>query len=341
MSKIIRLYIGTRPNLIKTIPLYPKLKERMDVEVVDTGQHWDEVMMEHGQNIPVRSLGLKTSTREDIRDAVVLDIKTYPDFNYGMVFGDVNSTLGSAWALRAMNKPFAHVEAGLRSDDWRMEEEYNRYVVDQLADINFVTERQALRNLPRHSFNYHVGNLMLDQLIEQFYKGFTIPFEGDYLLITIHRRENIDFAFRNLVKALERRTNRWDKIYVVMHPHLRKLYGNHLPPHITPVDPLTYKDFIGAMYGAKVFITDSGGAATESFAMGIPTIVYRNIFEHKICQGYFFEISPNAVQVVNIAEAMAAGNPSRGIRKYSYWSDGLTGERISEKMEYHLQIMGT
>lgn len=339
--KKVRLYIGTRPNLIKTIPLYPKLRERMDVDVVDTGQHWDEIMMGHGQDIPIRGLDLKTSRREEIREAIISDIEKYPDFHYGMVIGDVNSTLGAAWALKTVGKPFAHIEAGMRSDDWRMEEEYNRYVTDHLADINFVTERQALRNLPRHSFNYHVGNLMIDQLIKQFFDGFSVPFEGDYILATIHRRENMGIALKDLLKALERNTTRWDKIYVVMHPHLRKLYGNHLPAHITPIDPLAHKDFIGAIYGAKVFITDSGGAATEAFAMGVPTIVYRNVFEHKVCQGYFFEVSPNAVQVVNLAEAMAAGQPSRGIRKYSYWSDGLAGERIAEKMEYHLQIMGT
>jgi UDP-N-acetylglucosamine 2-epimerase (non-hydrolysing) len=41
----------------------------------------------------------------------------------------------------------AHIEAGLRSFDTTVPEEINRRVTDVLADLPFVTEESAARNL--------------------------------------------------------------------------------------------------------------------------------------------------------------------------------------------------
>jgi hypothetical protein len=53
--------------------------------------------------------------------------------DWTLVYGDTNSTLGSAAAAAAAAVPVAHVEAGLRSDDWSMLEERNRVKVNRIA----------------------------------------------------------------------------------------------------------------------------------------------------------------------------------------------------------------
>src|SRR4029077_12181067 len=53
--------------------------------------------------------------------------------DWGLVYGDTNSTLAGAEAAGAV--PVAHVEAGLRSGDLSMPEERNRIAVDGMAEL--------------------------------------------------------------------------------------------------------------------------------------------------------------------------------------------------------------
>jgi UDP-N-acetylglucosamine 2-epimerase (non-hydrolysing) len=63
----------------------------------------------------------------------------------------VNSTLAcvlvAAKLREALGSRIAHVEAGLRSHDWRMPEEVNRVLTDRLADLLLTPSRDALPNL--------------------------------------------------------------------------------------------------------------------------------------------------------------------------------------------------
>ena len=51
-----------------------------------------------------------------------------------VVLGDVNSTLACAITAKKMNVILAHVEAGIRSNDFTMPEEINRIVTDSISD---------------------------------------------------------------------------------------------------------------------------------------------------------------------------------------------------------------
>jgi UDP-N-acetylglucosamine 2-epimerase (non-hydrolysing) len=68
-----------------------------------------------------------------------------------VVVGDVNSTLACALVASKLKEEtgcrIAHVEAGLRSGDWRMPEEVNRVLTDRLSDLLLTPSRDALPNL--------------------------------------------------------------------------------------------------------------------------------------------------------------------------------------------------
>jgi len=151
-----------------------------------------------------------------------------------VVVGDVNSTL--ACALVASKFSFdsdgatplvAHVEAGLRSFDRSMPEEINRILTDQLADLLFVTEEDAIHNLIREGIPankiHFAGNTMIDSLLACREKAgastilhrLGLNAGGDnnqpgkstrrYALLTLHRPANVDSrdAFLNILGGLE------------------------------------------------------------------------------------------------------------------------------------------
>jgi hypothetical protein len=108
-----------------------------------------------------------------------------------VVVGDVNSTV--ACALTAAKLPFdklrtgakvAHVEAGLRSFDRTMPEEYNRLLTDHIADLLFTTEPSANENLRREGIPeekvHFVGNVMIDTLLRHKERALALDVLGKY-----------------------------------------------------------------------------------------------------------------------------------------------------------------
>ena len=82
-----------------------------------------------------------------------------------IVQGDTNSVLATALATVKSGVPLAHVEAGLRSFDWRMPEEHNRRMVDHVSNYLFAPTRMSMQNLLREKVFgrvYVTGNTVID-----------------------------------------------------------------------------------------------------------------------------------------------------------------------------------
>lgn len=97
----------------------------------------------------------------------------------------------------------AHVEGGIRSNDWSMPEEINRLVTDAITNYFFTTSEVANENLLKSGVSndkiYFVGNTMIDTLLTQ-QPNFKQPqiwddlklSNGRYLVMTLHRPANVD-----------------------------------------------------------------------------------------------------------------------------------------------------
>src|SRR5205085_11440129 len=124
-----------------------------------------------------------------------------------VVVGDVNSTLACALVVAKLREEsrskLAHVEAGLRSRDWRMPEEINRVLTDRLSDLLFTPSRDALPNLLSEGIEAQkivfAGNVMIDTLVRQLpvARALALPTQlrltaGRYALATFHRPSNVD-----------------------------------------------------------------------------------------------------------------------------------------------------
>jgi UDP-N-acetylglucosamine 2-epimerase (non-hydrolysing) len=151
--------VGARPNFIKLAALHRAFGKVDSVEhyIVHTGQHYDYEMNElffQQLEIPLPDchLGIGSGSRSDQIGRTLLALepilqKQRPQ--WVVVVGDVNATVAGAIAARNLNLKLAHVEAGMRSFDWRMPEEINRIITDRLSDLLLVSEPAGVDNLLR------------------------------------------------------------------------------------------------------------------------------------------------------------------------------------------------
>jgi UDP-GlcNAc3NAcA epimerase len=147
--------IGARPQFIKAAVVSRVLQRRHVEVLVHTGQHYDANMSaifleeldfpEPDVNLGVGSglLGEQTGAMMAGIEQVLLRERPA----WALVYGDTNSTLAGALAAAKLYIPVAHVEAGLRSFNRNMPEEFNRVVTDHLFAVLFCPSQTAIDNL--------------------------------------------------------------------------------------------------------------------------------------------------------------------------------------------------
>jgi UDP-N-acetylglucosamine 2-epimerase len=214
-----------------------------------------------------------------------------------VALGDTNTTLATALASTKTLTPFAHVEAGLRSWDRTMPEEINRKVIDHVSHLLFSPTSKALHNLINEKV---FGKVFLtgDVHVNILRKWLPIAEERsdilkrlgltpeNYVLVTIHRAENVDNISR-LTKILDliRRISEYKKVVFPVHPRTRKNMINTGLDNILASDriiltqPLGYIDFIKLLRYSKIVLTDSGGVQREGYLLKRPVIILRKTTE--------------------------------------------------------------
>ncbi len=306
------IVFGTRPEAIKLFPLIRALAAYPELEVVTcvTGQHrglldqvlgiagirpnFDLNLMVHGQSLDQLTARLLLGIGEALDEA-------RPD--RVIVQGDTASAMAGALAAQYRKIAVSHVEAGLRSGDLHRPwpEEANRRIIGALADQHFApTEAaaSALRaeNVP--SGRIHItGNTVIDALVEMRRRIAADPslaagldatarrFAGKRIvLVTTHRRENLDGGIAGIAAALRRIAARPDiAILYPVHPNpaIGAALDAHLPEHprIVRTAPLDYLHFVRALEMADIVLSDSGGVQEEAPALGKPLLVLRDTTE--------------------------------------------------------------
>jgi UDP-N-acetylglucosamine 2-epimerase (non-hydrolysing) len=287
--------VGTRPQYIKLAPFIKEAKGRFNIDIVDTGQHYDESMSgqfrkEFKLPKPRYSLNVGSGGHANqtghmlIKLERVLDPKIY---DMVVVFGDTNSTLAGALAAAKLGIPIAHIEAGTRSFDRSMPEEVNRIVTDALADICFAaTDRCALhlRREGKHDDQvFMVGDIMVDSLdADKGNKDTSASLKKHkYSLLTLHRPSNVDSRER-LRQIFDVMHDSELPIVFPAHPRTAKRiaeFGIHVPENVKMIDPVNHFQMIHMIENADMVITDSGGVQKEAYLLSTPCITLRNTTE--------------------------------------------------------------
>lgn len=355
IKKRIGVVVGTRPNFIKAVCLLDELesnKDLFDVIFINTGQHYDSRMAgiffdELNIRDPDIQLSVAGKSHANTISNSLFELKNFLNqyrLDYLIVFGDVNSTLSAAVSAAKTGTKLIHIESGLRSRDRRMPEELNRVVTDHISDLLFVSEPSGIANLEEEGVSsdkvHFVGNIMIDTLVKykpnfiqrESYKKFNSN-SKDYLLLTLHRQENVDnpHVLENILKTFSELSKKYTLIWP-LHPRTKlaisKFGFDAYLEGIKLIEPLGYLDFMNCIFNAKAILTDSGGIQEETSYLEIPCITLRDNTERPLTIDKGTNILVD-VQNENLTQTIESllSQPKEKSGDLELW-DGNTSKRI-------------
>lgn len=305
MDKIKVLSIfGTRPEAIKMAPLVKELeketkiksyvcitaqhREMLDqvLEIFDIKPDYDLNIMEQRQNL----LSITTKALEGVYQ-VINELK--PDIV--LVHGDTSTTFAGALAAFYNKIPVGHVEAGLRTFDKYSPypEEINRVLTGKIAEIHFAPTVRNKENLIKENIKegiYVTGNTVIDALKYTVNPHYVFKdqqlkeinfYNGRYILLTAHRRENLGKPLENICRAVKRLVENLEDLAVIYPVHLNpavretvdSILGGIKRIHL--IDPIDVQDMHNLMNRSYLIMTDSGGLQEEAPSLGKPVLVLR------------------------------------------------------------------
>ncbi len=352
----IDLIAGARPNFMKIAPIIDaihkaqKKGDKISYRLIHTGQHYDKNMSDSffeqlGIPQPDVNLGAGGGTQAEQTASIMVGYEKLlmsENSDLCLVVGDVTSTMACSIVAQKFHVPVAHVEAGIRSNDWTMPEEINRLVTDSITNYFFTTTLEAGKNLIESGVNqnkiFWVGNTMIDTLLKHRTR-FRKPAiwdelklsKNEYIVMTLHRPGNVDeeAKLKLLIDEIIKHSNNIPLIFPV-HPRTAKILQTLGIKHnrLHTIEPLGYLEFNYLVQNAKVVITDSGGITEETTVMGIPCMTLRDNTERpetvRIGTNELIGTDPRGIKPA--METLFAGNWKKGTIP-ELW-DGKTAERI-------------
>jgi UDP-N-acetylglucosamine 2-epimerase (non-hydrolysing) len=360
--------VGARPNFMKIAPLMHAFRSgRWPIEatLLHTGQHYDAAMKASffdQLGIPEPDVDLEVGSATHAQQTAEIMRRFEPELDVRrphavLVVGDVNSTIACALVAAKKGVRVIHVEAGLRSYDRSMPEEINRVLTDQLSDLLFTTEREALSNLRREGIDtarvHFVGNVMIDTLRANLPRAvppqtLLAPLEGaedGYGVVTLHRPANVDApaVLERLLRTLGELAERLPLVFPVHPRTLGRIEAGGLAgllegARILTLPPLGYLEMLGLMAGARLVLSDSGGIQEETTALGVPCLTLRENTERPITveQGTNTVVGSDPTAIRACVHDILTGGGKRG-RVPELW-DGHAAERIADTLVRTLPV---
>lgn len=351
---------GTRPDAIKTAPVVVEMRKSSAVEslLFSTGQHREMLaqaldafglkpdedlqIMAHGQ-----SLAQVTTRALEGLDQMLERYK--PDMVVAQ--GDTTTTFVASLAAFYRQIPFAHIEAGLRTDsiDNPFPEEFNRRGTALITKLHFAPTKMAADNLRAERVTenqiFVTGNTGIDALLTVATHS-KMDFVGDHrgrtVLLTTHRRENWGEPQAEIARACLHLANEFqDTLWIVpMHKNptvrevLQPILGGH--PRIRLIEPPDYMDFVRLMQQATLILTDSGGVQEEAPSFGKPVLVLRDTTERP--EG----VSAGVAKLIGTKEDVVFGAASELLNSDSKYAQMANAQspygdgRASARIRYQL-----
>lgn len=357
---LITIIAGARPNFMKIAPIIEAINiakeagKNIDFRLVHTGQHYDKKMSGdffEQLGIPEPHVNLEAGGGSQAEQTAAIMVGFEKDLlenpsNIVLVVGDVTSTMACSIVAQKLGVKVAHVEGGIRSNDWSMPEEINRLVTDSITNYFFTTSEVANENLRASGVSndriFFVGNTMIDTLLKnrpRFLKPSiweTAKLEDKkFFMLTLHRPANVDQdnQLKNLLDQIIINSKGYPIIFPV-HPRTAKNLQSIgiSASNLFFVEPLGYLEFNYLVERSFAVITDSGGITEETTVLSVPCITLRKNTERPetISVGTNELIGTDPAAIKPALDKLFSGNWKKGGIP-ELW-DGRTGPRIIEHL---------
>ena len=301
----IMVVFGTRPELIKMLPILREIDARPNFTAVtvSTSQHVDlvqqltdvwPVKIDHDLDVMTHGQSLNDIVSRVIGRIDACLLQEMPDVV--LVQGDTSSAFAASMASWHRHIPVGHVEAGLRTQDigTPFPEEANRRLVSTLARFHFAPTARNASALLAEGVSpdqiHQTGNPIVDavgmilgrqqpspavaQLVQSLAGKRTI-------VLTTHRRESFGPGLRDRLRVVRWFVEKNEDVSVVFpvhpNPNVKKVAYAELSGseriHLT--SPMVYPDFLYCLANAWAILSDSGGIQEEAPTLGKPLLILR------------------------------------------------------------------
>lgn len=365
------IIFGTRPEVIKFIPVIYMLRETHQITIVHTLQHQEltEDILDFFKVKPdyVAPRILTVSNLQQKNDKFAGDLpelmKTVkPDLV--LVQGDTLTAFIGALVAFHLKIPVLHLEAGLRTGNRfsPYPEETYRMLITQIAEFHFAPTDLAAKMLvdagiPRDRV-YVTGNTVIDAAIltsekldeesrihalsKVCSKSKEFSKDKDLVIVTAHRSENIGEPLRRICQSVLQLSEEYPDVHFIWlihkNPYVREIVTGEFSKkenNVCIIEAVSYPLMIWLMKWAKCILTDSGGLQEEATALHVPIIILREHTER-----------PEVLNVVNAS--LVGSNPElikgafyslmnvkrQSINQPSPFGDGKTSLRLKKFLEH-------
>jgi len=343
----VSIVVGTRPQIIKTQPIIKELLSRkVKINIIHTGQHYDYKMSkaffdEMKIINPHYNLGVKTGSPAKQVSEIISKLekplkKFMPDFV--IVPGDTRSALAAALCASRLGFRVVHVESGARSNDFTLEEEINRRIIDQCSALLFAPTQTCYQNLKKEKVLgsvFFTGDTMYDVFLK-FKKILKLKKSNKtkFVLMTLHRKNNIENyqTVKNIIDLVKKIANAGNEIIFPIHPHTKKQiksFGISLKG-INTIEPVKYSKMLQLLNEASLLITDSGGLQKEAFWSQTPCVTFRKSTEwiETLDVGYNFLLTKVTKSSFNLIQKKLHKNYSWPKKSKSKFGNGNASKKI-------------
>lgn len=308
-SKPVLMVLGIRPDVIRASIMLRELRGRMgeNFKLVWSGQHYSDnlkdVFFRELEILPPEiELNISGESDAELVSSMISELSKVlvnEDPQAVIFLGDTNTVTG-AIAAAQLNIPIIHIEGCMRSYDWRMPEEKYRTIADHLSDYIYAylpeyKEQGVAEGIPSENIIV-TGNPIVDVIEEYFLSGklrmgdseFKALLKekyglssSDFLVMTCHRRENVEnlSALRNIFDLVST-----SSIPVIFPAGYRtqkmiKHFDLEIPKNLIVVDPIGYLELLELLVASRGVLTDSGTIVEEAAVLGVPSIQMRTATE--------------------------------------------------------------
>lgn len=359
MVKTILTVIGTRPEAIKMAKLIELLNEDSFFchKLCITGQHKE--LLHQALDVfgikpdidlqvmsPNQTLGEVTAKIMINFTDTLKQIK--PDLV--LVHGDTTTSMVCALSAFYQQIPVGHIEAGLRTHNKYspFPEEMNRTITGQISTLHFAPTELNRQNLLKEGVSsdniFVTGNTVIDTLLSVADKLTKCPkdleilndvINGQFILVTGHRRENFGQGFDNICTALQTLAKKFPKCHIIYPVHLNPNVKNVVYDQMNGIEnvhliePLSYLSFVYLMKKCTLILTDSGGVQEEAPSLNKPVLVMREYTERTeaLESGTVQLVGTNVKNIVESASAIIE-NLSGILPLVNPYGDGKACQRI-------------